>query len=457
MVRSADIHPFDVLEPRKLLVADLAVTLGAITITDPGTPAELIHVATTIQNIRHAQYASGGNIHYFLSSDAALSPDDFSWDTRPLAATYNPGETANTSFDAARPTVSPTLHAGAYFVIATLEFPTGITDGNAANNTAATAETLNIAPATFQFGTVNGQQVVLHHTLANGQDATFSILGPGTGTLTDTGGAFTVTTTGTSSRSTVLIVADRNESPALGGVTINGNLLRLRLDHVAVNGNITVNGTLQALNAFDITGGTVMITSAGRSTDFRVHDLTDVTVNSAAQVGTFQLHAWRLGDAAVRDVLIAPSVNHIKSSSDFGADLAISGVGARRTALRNVDIRGSLIGGTWQVTGNAGDIDARTTTGAWAANISGNLKSLRVHRDASGLLAAQNIDTIDIKADANGLMVLAGANLGGDAHLGGTALAADTFSGATIKKVNIRGEMINSTIAAGVNPTNTTF
>src|SRR5262245_47478243 len=163
MVRSADIHPFDVLESRKLLAADLALTLGAITITDPGTPAELIHVATTVQNVGDAQWALGGGIHYFLSSDTTLSPNDFSWETRPLG-TFNAADTSSSSFDAARPVASATLTPGNYFVIATFEFVPGTNDGFAGNNTAQTTDTLNIPgappppppppPTTFQFGTV---------------------------------------------------------------------------------------------------------------------------------------------------------------------------------------------------------------------------------------------------------------------------------------------------------------
>jgi hypothetical protein len=153
---------------------------------------------------------------------------------------------------------------------------------------------------------------------------------------------------------------------------------------------------------------------------------------------------------------MAPSLEHLDSRGDFGADLAISGP-ARRDALKNVDIHGAITGGTWQVTGNTGEIQARSTASSWAANLNGNLKSLRVQGDASGLLAAHNIDTIDIKHNATGLTVLAGANLGSDAQLGGTGAAADTFTGATIKNININGNATNSTFAAGVNPTNSLF
>jgi hypothetical protein len=457
-------HPFDVLEPRSLLGADLALTLGAITITDPGTAAEIIHVSTNVHNVGDAQYASGGGIHYFLSSDASLGSDDFSWETRPLGV-FNPGDNSTFSFDATRPPASATLPAGNYFVIATFEFPAGIHDDFAGNNVAQTAETLNIPgapppppPTNVQFGNVNGQQVAIHETLANGQHATFAIEGHGTGTLTNTNGQFSVTLDGSDNRSTLIVRADSaNDHPVLNGITINGDAQRIRLNHVAVNGNITVNGSLREFNGDDITGGTFLITSATRATDIRVHDLTDVTINSASTIKTLALHNWSLGDANVRDAVLAPSLEHLNDRGDFGADLAISGVGARRDSLKNVDIRGNISGGTWIITGNAGDVDVHNIAGTWAANITGDLKSLRVRGDAAGLLAAHNIKTMDFKHNVTGMMVLAGANLGSDAHLAGTGTAADTFTGGTIKDINIRGNFTNSTIAAGVNPTNTAF
>src|SRR5436190_882085 len=125
-------HPFDILEPRSLLGADLAIALGAITITDPGTAAEIIHVSTNLTNVGDAQYASGGGIHYFLSSDVSLGSDDFSWETRPLG-TFNPGDSSTFSFDASRPLASGTLPAGNYFVIASFEFPIGVHDDFAGN------------------------------------------------------------------------------------------------------------------------------------------------------------------------------------------------------------------------------------------------------------------------------------------------------------------------------------
>src|ERR1043165_150265 len=91
--------PIELLESRALLGADLALTLGAITVTDTHTPAELIHVATNIQNLGNAAYNSGGGIHYFLSADQSLSPDDFSWETRPLG-NFEPGANSQFSFDA---------------------------------------------------------------------------------------------------------------------------------------------------------------------------------------------------------------------------------------------------------------------------------------------------------------------------------------------------------------------
>jgi hypothetical protein len=447
--------PFEALESRKLLGADLALTLGAITISDAGTPAELVHVATTIANVGNAAYASGGAVHYFLSTDNSLSPDDFSWESRPLG-NFNPGDTSTTSFDAMRPAPGA-LAAGNYFVIAALEFPPGMHDDFAGNDISATTDTLSILPVqppptTMQFGNVNGKHVVLDQALANGQKATFSLTGPGTGTLTMSGGQFTVSVDGSSKDSTLTVRSDTGAQNFINGVTINGTAQRIRLDHIAVNGNITVNGALKELNGDDITGGTVLITQAGRSsTDIRVHTLTDVTINSASAIRTLSLTSWNLGDASIRDALIAPGVDQLTTHGDFGADLSIDHGTLRGSAVNNIDIGGAITGGTWSIIGGVGSISANSMANAFAANITKDLKSVRVRGDASGSIAARNIDTLDFKGDVTGMTVLAGANLGSDAHMGGTGQAADTFAGGTIKQVKIGGDFTNSTIGAGVN------
>ena len=73
--------------------------------------------------------------------------------------------------------------------------------------------------------------------------------------------------------------------------------------------------------------------------------------------------------------------------------------GGRAGGPQDVDIHGAITGGTWQITGNTGDIDARSTAASWATNINGNLKSLRIHGDASRLAGRRhNIENIDIRA-----------------------------------------------------------
>ncbi len=135
--------------------------------------------------------------------------------------------------------------------------------------------------------------------------------------------------------------------------------------------------------------------------------------------------------------------------------LAIDHTG-RGNAVSNVDIKGN-ISGTWAITGSVGDVAAGSTSDGWTANINGSLKSLRVQGNASGKLAAHNIQTLDFKRNVIGMTVLAGANLGSDGVIGGTGDAADTFTGATIKDININGSLTDSTFAAGVDPVNGIF
>jgi hypothetical protein len=449
---------FESLESRTLLAADLALSLGAITTSQPGTSKEVLHVPTTLSNIGNADYASGGVIHYFLSTDQTLDASDLSWTTMAIP-NLAAGATSNLSLSAARPlrlvatATAPAVPAGAYFVIATLEFPAGVSDENAANNTAASPGTIAVD---YHFGNVNGSRVTLNAFQGNDRFATFQLNGPGTGNVVNNAGQLMVTVDGSTASTSLFVHGNSAVSPVLNGITINGPAQQIGLDHTNVSGNITVNGSLKQLSAVDLSNGTVLITQAGSGTDIRARNLSDETINSAGAIKTLQMTSWSAGSAAVRDAIIAPSLVHLLVYGNFGADLSINHTG-RGEALTSAEVLGVITGGTWTITGKVGTIIANGIASGWTANINGNLDHLVVHGQASGHLAAQNIQSLDFNGNVNGMTVLAGANLGSDGAIGGTGAAADTFSGATIGTISVKGNLTNSTFAAGVNPGNGVF
>ena len=106
----------------------------------------------------------------------------------------------------------------------------------------------------------------------------------------------------------------------------------------------------------------------------------------------------------------------------------------RDGGLKSFTCKNADVTGTFFVNGSVGKVLLGTLSGTLAAT--GSIGSFAT---TGGLTSA---------------MVLAGANLGTDGKLGG---GDDTFAGASIGKIAVKGAVATSTVAAGVNPTNGTF
>jgi len=139
-------------------------------------------------------------------------------------------------------------------------------------------------------------------------------------------------------------------------------------------------------------------------------------------------------------------------------DLVLSGVndnsrlkvntagGDGRLRLRNVKVDGALK----NITAPTADL----TGTFW---VGGNVSKLSFGTVGGTIAASGSIGTLLIGGNADRATVLAGAHLGSDYRLGGTGASADTFSTASINKIDVRGEAIGSLFGAGLNRGNNVF
>ncbi|HEX8913088.1 MAG TPA: hypothetical protein VF796_12060, partial [Humisphaera sp.] len=123
-----------------------------------------------------------------------------------------------------------------------------------------------------------------------------------------------------------------------------------------------------------------------------------------------------------------------------------SRAGDGRLTLRNVRADGPLkafsaktadLSGTFWAGGDVGSVTFGSVTGTVAASGS--------------------IGTFATNGDVNGAEILAGANLGNDFKLGGTAQAADAYAAASIRKISVKGAVTGSIFGAGLNRVNNVF
>lgn len=435
-----------------MLAADLGVALGTVAVSSRG----VVSVPTTLTNTGDAAYKAGGSINYFLSADQTLDSTDALWLSRDLPR-INAGGTRTVRVQANAPAqlIADGDHgavpAGNYYIIAQIDPSDDAANSDTTNDVAASTTTVGV---TYQFGSVNGKRMDLTVGLGDGATATFHLDGPGTGTLAvDSAGNISLTLANTTTRSSVSVRTSRRADITLSSVTVNGSLDRLSLDRIDIDGNLTITGSVRSITAGDITGGTVSIGAASRSMDLWLGDLTDVSITSASAIRTLVVGSWVDSDAS-QDALTAPSIGKLASLGDFDANVEITGNGTSATAstLGGVTINGAA-NGTWSITGKAGDLIFRSTSDGFGINVTRSLRSFVVVDDATGTVAASSVTKVDIRGDADGLTVLAGANLGTDAALGGSGAGADAFAAGTIGSITVRGSITDSVFAAGLSPT----
>jgi hypothetical protein len=264
-----------------------------------------------------------------------------------------------------------------------------------------------------------------------------------------------------------------NFTGSVAGLTVKGNaggsLSAKSMGSIVIGGNLTgaridVEGYLAKLTVRDILNGAAVLAggTANQKTTISAHDIGDGTtidvassiVNlTAARVGRADFFAPSLGSLSIK------GDKALGIPGDFAADVTLSGQGLATTGrtLGGATIKNQIIGGTWYVGGRAGAIAAGSTASAWKANFIGDVSGLTISGDLRGVLAARSFGAVVVKGNLDHTVLLAGADLGSDASLGGAGEAADTFGPGAVGKVNIGGQCLHGVIAAGLDPVDGVF
>jgi uncharacterized delta-60 repeat protein len=140
-------------------------------------------------------------------------------------------------------------------------------------------------------------------------------------------------------------------------------------------------------------------------------------------------------------------INLILTNDGTGCTVKISGKGGDgRIALG--DVSGS---------GAVKSFAAKTADLSGVFCVTGTIGKLTLGNVSSGVICSSGNITGVSAASLTGAKILAGANLGADADFGGTGADADTYSGASIGFLKVGGQIVGSTIGAGLDPVDSTF
>jgi len=228
-------------------------------------------------------------------------------------------------------------------------------------------------------------------------------------------------------------------SAYLGSVNVSGSLAVLNAPHVNLTG-----GGVAADDLGTVVLGSILsagITDRGAALPLRV--VVDTALNASLDsAGSIDVLAARSWSSSPLDGITALSIKKISVAGAFDSDLQLTGGGL---ALASGKF-GTIVNGTWDITGDVGKLVAGNTSTDWEANISGVLTSFKA-TSISGDVTAYRVGQIKAASITNAHLTLTKGYDGTDAL---TSLSAGVISGSSVRsRSNIRSikaAAVNSSI-----------
>jgi Bacterial Ig-like domain (group 3)/FG-GAP-like repeat len=321
---------------------------------------------------------------------------------------------------------------GTYFVAAVLTPISGFATSAVSSTPAVSTSS---AVAALEFGTVgNRSNVKLNQVLSDGTKVTYRLSGPGTGTISSSNGAVSLSLSGTSSASNLTVTAVGGAgSETLTGITADAAMRGIIAAKVNLLGNLSIAGSVGQILLGNVTNGTLTL-GGSSAVKLTAATVTSSSIQSSAPFSSLTVGNWTDPNITPGEIS-SPWIGTLTSKAGFRADLDLSGVGAPgAVSLKSARIAGDLGSVQWSIGGSATSI-----------TVGGNF---------TGDLGAGSISTLSIKGSMSASDILAGTGFGADGKLGG---GDDTYAGGSIKSVHIGGAVDSSLIAAGLDPIDSVY
>ncbi len=462
LLSDAPASPFDLLEPRALLAADLMIAEHGLTTTRDAQQNVIIKLPVTVYHRGGGLYSGGGRIEYYLSADTTFGSEDYLFATTPLPRLGFAGTSGRVTLETRRPAnlapgIGQQIPEGDYHVIARIAPAIAAREANPDNNVAVTDEIVTIRYS-IGSGSVGGNgsgsgntgaspSSPLTVTLADGSAVEIRLTGPGTGQILNVDNRLTLVVSGTDNRS-VLRLVPLNGSPTLGGLRVQGTIKDVLANGVNFDGDIDITGNIGFLHLGNVTNSNINVRGFSEGWTSAMGHVRDATITANfSPLRNLSLASWT-DTGGTPDAIRTPYIDVLMSGGDFGASLKLS---ASREGFAVRQVRaGSLTSGAWNLNGGIERIDVRSIGSGWGGTIRGSVLYFNIGGNASGTLSAFNIRRIIISGSMIDANYLIGANLGDDGRLGGTGINADQFAGGRVGVFEVRGSMQNSIFASSL-------
>lgn len=377
----------------------LTFALGATTLTTPSLAGDHATIQVIVQNLGGGVANGSVGIELFLTQNGTIDPSAVPLAVRSSTHRVNLGRGQSEAFMV--PFSMASVPAARYVLAAQLVAAKKFTAGEITTGV-ATAST-PVQAAGDVFGTL-GTHSHLTFTVSEsaGQQAVFSLSGPGMGTLTPHGNTTDVSLTGTTAGS-VLRIATHGGDVALGSVTVSGALARFDGPGVDLTGVLRIDGGVGQLVLGQAGGGgrgTSIALGAGPPVALSVGTMNGVTLQSAAPIRSLSAASWTGG------AIIAPQINRLTVSGAISGNVFVHNDGG----IQSIRV-GSIAGGAWAVPGG--------------------------------------FTTLRVTGSMSGAMIFAGVDAGADNVLD---TSDDSYRRAAIGTIQVGGSIISSIVAAGAMP-----
>jgi hypothetical protein len=269
----------------------------------------------------------------------------------------------------------------------------------------------------YAFGEVDGKKDVRLTATDGTKDTIFAISGPGTGYVSiPTPGQKVVdlSFTGTTQRS--VPTADERSDITIGNISADAVVGGLAMGEISVDGGtIGFPGGIGTLALANVSNSYISV-GTGPATTFELDNLTDVSIQAAGGIKSFNALDWLDTDLPRNDLLQAPFINGLQikgdAGSEFDANVTLAGPvqSGKTEVLGKVHVLGSIKGGTWTINGDTDTIRAGHIAGT-SFNSTGTIKSLKAIDLTQTLVTANFIQDVAALGDKSESLPAAATDL----------------------------------------------